>query len=516
MDREQHIASIRDGPSPERQTVPLAQRDMEADAPRPRLLRGMSAKLLLLTILFVMVGEVLIYVPSIANFRNTWLNDRIKGAQIATLVVEAAPDRMISEELRRDLLARAGAKAIASKRGGARHLFLASEEPFEIDAHYDLRDVTWFGAVTAAFETLASADGRTIRAIGRAPDTAGQFTEIVIDETPLRAAMLSYSINILTLSIVLSLIVAALIYFALHMAFVRPMRRLTRNMLRFSSNPEDTSRIISPTSRADEIGVAERELHHMQSELSGMLQQKSRLAALGLAVSKVSHDLRNMLASAQLISDRLSDIDDPTVQRVAPKLIASLDRAITLCLHTLKYGSAQEAPPDRAMFLLHELVEEIVEGLAPQASSRIVLYNDVLPDVEIDADREHLFRILMNLVRNAIEAIEAAIEVAPAREDGGVRVRAWREGAMVTIEVRDNGPGVPPRAREHLFEPFQSTRRSGGTGLGLAIAAELVRAHGGAIRLVDTDVGTAFWVSIPDRVAELRPGRRGERRSMRG
>src|SRR4029079_9562465 len=112
----------------------------------------------------------------------------------------------------------------------------------------------------------------------------------------------------------------------------------TRYMLRFSENPEDASRIIVPSQRRDEIGTAERELAHMQSELTQTLQQKNRLAALGLAVSKISHDLRNMLASAQLISDRLGSLPDLTVQRFAPKLIASLGRAISFCEGTLRFG----------------------------------------------------------------------------------------------------------------------------------------------------------------------------------
>ena len=134
---------------------------------------------------------------------------------------------------------------------------------------------------------------------------AGDFIEVVLPEAPLRAAMIRYGLNVLGLSVIISMITAALVYFALNGLLVQPMMRITRNMLRFSQNPEDASRIIVPSARQDEIGTAERELAHMQVELTQTLQQKSRLAALGLAVSKISHDLRNMLANAQLISDRL-------------------------------------------------------------------------------------------------------------------------------------------------------------------------------------------------------------------
>jgi signal transduction histidine kinase len=281
-------------------------------------------------------------------------------------------------------------------------------------------------------------------------------------------------------------------------------------MLGFSLNPEDEARIIRPSARRDELGTAERELANMQKELASVLQQKSRLAALGLAVSKVSHDLRNMLASAQLISDRLAMVNDPTVQKFAPKLIASLDRAIEFCVQTLKFGRAQEAPPRRDRFKLNPLIEEIIDSTAVQASDRVVLYNEVAADLVVDADRDHLFRILMNLTRNAVQVLEHSLAEAPG--DGVVRLRAHREGAVVTVAVKDNGPGIPQKARDHLFEAFQGSARPGGTGLGLAIASELARAHNGEIKLVRSSrEGTEFWVVIPDRLSELKPGRRGVR-----
>ena len=101
--------------------------------------------------------------------------------------------------------------------------------------------------------------------------------------------------------------------------------------------------------------------------------------------------------------------------------------------------------------------------------------------------------------------------------DGHVTISAWREGSVLTIEVRDNGPGIPERVRPKLFEAFQSAAKPGGVGLGLAIAAELIRAHGGEISLAGTGPGgTVFHVVVPDRVVELRPGRRGERRAGPG
>jgi signal transduction histidine kinase len=310
--------------------------------------------------------------------------------------------------------------------------------------------------------------------------------------------MIRYGLNILGLSIIISVITAALVYFALNSMFVQPMMRITRNIMSFSQNPEDASRIMVPSQRRDEIGIAERGLAHMQAELSHTLQQKNRLAALGLAVSKISHDLRNMLASAQLISDRLSTLPDPTVQRFAPKLIASLDRAINLCESTLRFGRAEEAPPRRELTALRALIADVGDSLGLPREDGIAWTVDVDEGLLVDADRDQLYRVLSNLCRNALQALEQT----ESGEDGHIRVSAGRIGSRVAIDVHDNGPGVPEKARAHLFQAFQGSARKSGTGLGLAVAHELVAAHGGTIRLVDASRGTQFRIEIPDRTGE--------------
>jgi signal transduction histidine kinase len=241
--------------------------------------------------------------------------------------------------------------------------------------------------------------------------------------------------------------------------------------------------------------MAETELASMQRDLAQTLQQKNRLAQLGLAVSKINHDLRNMLSSAQLISDRLGAVQDPTVQRVTPKLVASLDRAIKLCTDTLRYGRAAEPSPERRLVPLRPLVLEVGEALDLPRAGRIDWHVDVDPRLAIDADPDQLFRIISNLANNAVQVLESA----PPGQVHAISVAARRRNGSVTIEVRDDGPGVPPRAREHLFSPFQGSARKGGTGLGLAIVAELVRGHGGRVELASGAPGAVFRVEIPDR-----------------
>ena len=465
-------------------------------ARKPRL--GLSGKLLILTVLFVMIAEVLIYVPSIATFRRSWLNDRLSAAYTAALVLEAAPG--VPENIARQILDSIGARAVAMKMGTQRRLLAVSDSLPTVDYDIDTRDMSAAREILDAFGTLFRSRDAVLRVVGPAP-MGGEFVEIVIGEAPLRAAMLRYSGTVLLLSLLVSGIAAMLVYLSLHYLFVRPLRRITADMVRFHGDPENPARIIVASGRGDEIGVAERELAAMQIDLVSMLQQKSRLAALGLAVSKINHDQRNLLASAQLISDRLSHLPDPHVQRFAPKLMRALERAIAFCQSTLSYGRAQEAPPDRRLTELRTCVEEVRDTLGIEPEARIRWISAVERGLEVDADPDQLFRVLLNLARNAMQALESRAERDPNRDQ--VRITGRREGAVVVIEVSDTGPGLSERARAHLFEAFQGSTRTGSAGLGLAIAAELVRAHGGEIRLVEGTIGATFRLTIPDRAVEL-------------
>jgi signal transduction histidine kinase len=455
-----------------------------------------------------MIAEVLIYVPSIANFRLNWLADRLASAHTAALVLDAAPSGLVPEMLTRQILDSVGAKAVAMKLGQQRRLLAISEIPSRMHQDVDMRNVSSFRAIVEAFETmLASSDADLMRAVGPAP-MGGDFVEIVLPMGPLRQAMVRFSVNILLLSLVISAITATLVYLALLHFFVRPMRRITTNMTSFRQDPENPARIVEPSARADEIGIAERELAAMQRDIASMLHQKNHLAALGLAVSKINHDLRNLLSSAQLFSDQLSSLPDPRVQRFAPKLMRALERAIAFCQSTLSYGRAQEPPPDRRSVPLESLVDEVRDTLELSPEGPIRWIGAVERGLTVDADPDQLFRVLVNLARNAVQVLEGRAPNDPARDQ--IRIAGRREGAVVVIEVSDTGPGIPEKAHAHMFEAFQGSTRTGGTGLGLAIAAELVRAHGGEIKLIEGTIGATFRIGIPDRAIEL-GSRRGAR-----
>jgi signal transduction histidine kinase len=461
---------------------------------------GLTSRLLALLVGFVILAEIAIYVPSIANFRTNWLQTRLSAAYTAALVLEAAPKGMVPAELKQELLDSVGARMIVLQMGDARHLLAVSDMPPAIDESADLRAYSAWASITAALQALVSPDGRIIDVKGPAPMGAN-FIEIAMDEAPLKAAMRDYSENIVLVSLFISAIVATCAALAIHMMVLRPVRRLTSNLMDFAERPEDASRIIVPSKRTHEIGKAEKALAAMEAALARELNEKKHLAALGLAVAKISHELRNMLASAQLLSDRLADLHDPLAKRLAPKLIGTLDRAIRFCQATLAYGRAAEEAPKLRRLSLHTLASEAVEGAVP-AQSGIEAINDVPRDMKISVDREQMFRVLLNLCRNAAEALQGSHDA----HSGAARMRlsARRDGRNVLIHVADNGPGLPPTARERLFEPFRGSVRAGGSGLGLAIAADLVRAHGGQIRLLDKEDdsdlnGAVFEVSLPDR-----------------
>ena len=458
----------------------------------PAFAFGLSARLLLLTIGFVMLAEVLIYTPSIGRFRAVYLEERLAAGHLAILALEATPDHMVSQELTIELLKHVEAFTVALTKPGAGKLMLMDMPPKHLDASFDLREAGFFVLIRDAFAALLAKPGRVIRVVGVSSKDPNILVEVVLNEGPMRDEMFAFSQRILGLSLVISLFTAALVFLSLHWMMVRPMRHITASMSAFRKDPEDASRVVRPSDRRDEIGFAEHELAAMQEGLRASLQQKTRLAALGVAVTKINHDLRNILATARLVSDRLDLSDDPEVKRVTPTLMSAIDRAVNLCAQTLSF--TREGPPalELTRFDLRALVADVGAAL-PETVNGQPVWNSLLQGgLEVEADREHLFRVLSNLGQNAIEAGASRVEVSAEQMDGRIRVT-----------VSDNGPGLPPRAHQQLFQPFTGSARPGGTGLGLAIARDLVRAHGGEIRLEhSTADGTSFRIELPVRQME--------------
>ncbi len=473
----------------------LGQRSPGNSLRLPPLTKSLSAKLLLLTIAFVMLAEVLIYAPSIGRMRLVYLEERLAAAHLSILALEATPDNMVSKEMEAELLQHVGAYTVALSKPGAGKLMLMVETPEDIDATYDLREGSFFGLIHDAVMTLLAPENRLLRIIGPSPKDPAVLVEVVMDEAPLRGAMLDYSWRILALSLVISMFTAALVYLSLHLLMVRPMRRITASMAAFRANPEVVAEALPPSERSDEIGIAQRELVNMQQGLRAALLQKTRLAALGTAVTKVNHDLRNILATASLISDRLGKSGDPAVRSMAPSLVGAIDRALHLCSQTLQFTREGPVQLNLQSFDLRDLLTEVREALAEVGSGPQGLANEVERGFAVEADREQLYRVFFNLTRNALEAGAAA-----------VRVEARPVRDFLVVDVEDDGPGMPEAAKQNIFKPFAASTREGGTGLGLSIAHDIMRAHGGDIRLERSGPeGTLFRLVLPLRQAKAQP-----------
>ncbi len=465
---------------------------------------SLSRKLLLLTVLFVMMAEVLIFVPSVANMRVRWLNDQLNKAAGTSVIIDGLRNVRLPEELQKEALMATGTKAIALRKDGTTRLIASARDmPDSIAASYDLAATNPASAIVAAFDELIFGGNRAIRVYGPVGESA-MVLDMVLDDGTLRHAMLVYSRNVLGLSLLISLITASLVFFAINRMMIRPIRRMTDSMRAFSEAPQDAGRIIRPGAQNDEIGIAERHLAAMESELHRMLKEQKNLAELGLAVSKINHDMRNILSSAQLISDRLATVNDPVVKRLAPKLLRTIDRAVGYTREVMAYGRTQEPEPKRRYLKLAALVGDVRDLLTSDRDSGIEFVVDVPRDLEVEADSEQLFRVMYNLARNAYQAMQADDRSDPALVRR-ITVSAERHGSVATIVIDDTGPGMPAKARENLFSPFRGSARAGGTGLGLAIARELVTAHGGAIELVEKAApGTAFRITLPDQPVDLK------------
>lgn len=465
------------------------------DAPDKRRWQpGLSGRLMLLAILFVMIAEVLIYVPSVANFRNAWLNDRLAQARAAALVLERMPPDTLPRDLIDDLLKGMDASMIALRMDQSRRLLAIADMPPPVEIEVDLRSRRPASEIMSAFDTLIFGQNRTMRVVGPAPG-GGDFVEIIINERRLRMAMLDYSWSILQLSLIISAIVAALLYLVLNAQIVRPVKALAGNMARFRDQPEDARNLVAPGRRRDEIGALECSIADMQQALRQQLRQREHLANLGLAVAKINHDLRNMLASAQLMADRLAMTSDPKVQRFVPKMLDTLDRAIQFCQTTLAYGKAQEQVPKIGAVALLALLHDVGEQLALTPHSTPSLEIDTTPDLRVNADPDHLHRVLTNLLRNA----RAALEAQPETTERRISVMATHQGAEVVIDIQDSGPGIPARLRETLFRAFSGGGTNGSTGLGLSIAQELMRGMGGRMALIEESgqSGAHFRLWLP-------------------
>lgn len=455
------------------------------------MFKTLSGRFLVLTLIFVILAEVFILVPSLARYRQDYLLLRLERAQIASLALLA--DDMISDELEAELLDNAGVFNVVLRRDEVRQLALSSPIPAPIEATYDMRAPGSWALIRDALMVMVDSTDPIIRVIGNPVQDGGLLIEVTMEQGPLRMEMFEYGWNVLFMSAAISVITAFLLFVAVRRFLLLPIKAVVRHMTYYAEAPQDARRVIDPHARLAELREAEEALRSVQTQLTAALKQKDRLAQLGEGVAKVSHDLRNILTSAQLFTDRIEVSEDPAVQRLAPKLVNSITRAVHLCENTLAFGRAEEAPPNLTRFQLSEIVSDVIDSERLAAGDYDLSFSEDVPaGLTLRADSEQIYRVLSNLVRNARQAIVAT------GKSGEICIHAAETETDWEISVTDTGPGLPPRAKEHLFQAFHGGATKGGSGLGLVIAAELVRGHGGTLSLGQTGPeGTSFMILLP-------------------
>lgn len=460
---------------------------LAAGAPR-RVTSSLSARLLILTTAFVMIAQVIIFVPSVAYFRLTYLNDKLATAHLVLTALDVAAEKtgQIDPLLRDNLLSQGRLLGMSVKRPGLPMRTFGPAIPNRIPYVYDLRRAMFSDQIINAFRTMLRRDTYAVMVIGPSPSNPAVLVQAVFDERPLRSEMWAYAQRIFIISLFISLSTATLVYASIQWLAVRPLRRLTASMTGFQNAPEDPRSVIRPSARNDEVGIAEQTLATMQQELRIALLQKERLAGVGTAVTKISHDLKNILATAMLESERLEALPDPEVKRLTAGMVRSVDRAVQLSASTLRFAKEGLPHVRKQQLYTAPLLADLKESIQPILKTRVIHIKGGT-DAAFAGDLDLLHRAFENLLRNADEAGASKVELA-AHQDGGYQ----------TIHVTDNGPGLAPKARDNLFVPFAGSTRAGGFGLGLPIARELLRAQGGDVMLLATSSqGTCFVVRLP-------------------
>jgi signal transduction histidine kinase len=475
-----------DGPTPPKQSRPE----------RPRFFwpGGLSARLLTLTILFVSVGGALAVPPALASFERQWLLERVRAAETVYQFADIVRSS-VSTPKREQLLRGAGVEwvAVQTKDLGL-SLVLQGKRTSRTPYFVDLREQAPAAWLAAPFQTLFGGSGRSVRVRAEPRFISAQFIEVVAPDAELKRELLNYLWRMVLIVALVASTAGVLVYLSLNLFLVRPMQRITHAMERFRADPDDPAAQVPLSGRRDEIGRAEAELDRMQADLRTALNSRARLAALGEAVAKINHDLKNMLTSAQIASERLAALKDPKVSQALPRLERALDRAVKLASGVLAYGKSQEAAPElQAVPLAAAVASAAEEARLPEQDVKLVC--KIAAGEQVDADPDQLHRILANLLRNARQAIEHQEgRTAPGR----IEVMLARADNASLVRVIDNGPGIPERARERLFQPFAGSGRPDGAGLGLAIARELAQGHGGDLTLVETSAkGSTFELRLP-------------------
>lgn len=460
--------------------------------------RRLSGKLLLMTIGFVMLAELVIFIPSAAAFRQDWLSERAQQAALLAQALTGVPDYEASEILTEQFMRDTDVTMMSAKRNGKSEFMLGSPPEKGRLTLIDMREDKRMPLYRDAFRAFFGNDDNCLRILYPSPVAGQDELELIIPEAKLRWAMRDYFKRIFWLSLAIALITGLLIYLAMLALIVRPIEKLAKGLSDFREDPETRRSNLMPTNRKDEIGQLEREFYDMKQGVRASFKQRERLATLGMAVAKINHDLRNVLTSASLVSDRLASDQDERVSKMGSRLTRAIDRGVKLTGEVLNYsqsgGEVADIEAVRISLLLGEVAGDTL-GKFGAGPRKINFFNKVPTELTVMADPDHSYRIFQNLFRNAAQAMAGMREDNAQRD---LRVEAIPSGESVIIRVIDTGPGLSERAKTNLFKAFAGSTGNGNTGLGLTISKELARDQNGDLLLESTgEEGTTFNVTLP-------------------
>ena len=454
----------------------------------------LSEKVILLTIVFVMLAEAVIFVPSVAAFRQDWLQERATDAGLIAQAIQGVPNYEGSEALSKTFMETSGVEMVAAETDGMSELILGMPPEDMVILHtYDLRDQPRLPGIIPALSTLLMDRGGCLRVIADSPVAGQSSIEYIVPVSALREDMWAYFRNIFALSIIIALITGTLIYLALRGLIVRPVTQLAGELARFREDPLTQQNFGRASNRDDEIGDLQREFRTMKREVRASFAQRDRLATLGLAVAKINHDLRNILNAAQLVSDRIAMDPDERIQKMGARLERVIDRGIRICQETLDYTKKQEGVVEREPIRIASFLGEIAADVLGEFEG-LRFVNRIPTRTTVLADPDKTYRLFHNLFRNAGQAMDKMEDDKPRQ----LSVEANPAGDSVTVTVSDTGPGLPQKTLDNLFTPFASASGAGSTGLGLSISHDLAKAQGGTLSLAKSDPeGTTFRVVLP-------------------
>lgn len=452
-----------------------------------KFISGLSGQLLILTVLFVLLAEAVIFFPSASSFRKDWFKERGVSAGHLAIALNAVPESYNRMMLSQTFMDDTSISVMKTSKDGKSKLVLGTPPQNSELELIDMRNGQPGLQLGATLSAFANKEGY-FRVLAQPPESI-ESLEYLVPKRALQQAMESYWYNILGLSILIAIITGILLYSVLHFLIIKPLQCLGDDVADFQADPAAPLKEKRTHDRKDEIGELSRAFTDMQTGVQSSLEQRKRLADLGLAVSKINHDLRNVLTSAQLVSDRLAMDKDERIAKMGERLVRAVDRGVRIAEGVLEYGSEKDEILDLETVNLSEVASEAANDTLRRFPG-VTFENQIDPKLAARADADHTYRIFQNLIRNAAQALKD-------RPEAKVTIEARNGGDKVYTTLSDNGPGLPAKVRETIFTPFTTGGGRGRTGLGLTISKELAEAQGGNIILVSSDdKGTAFELTL--------------------